>query len=127
MLSLFVDQNQIQKKGPRACKYPASYIINFLLKQINAKRILDLTYGEGRFYAYARPDYIVGIDIQKLNWIAKPDKFIQTSLFNIQKMDDDFDVVVVDPPFSKKRMKDRFHYQTSDLKLGFKMIVHACK
>jgi len=121
-----VDQRDIQKRGGRAAKYPVSYLITQLLRSINAHKILDLTYGEGRFYAYSKPSFLHGIDIQQLKWIVTPDIFEQKSLFDIYELERTYDVVVVDPPFTPHKHKKREHYTIKDSSPEA-MISHACK
>jgi len=70
-------------------------------------RILDLTYGVGRFYRKIREIYrpfIVGVDVARHRWEVEPDVFIQKDCRELSidevKQYGDIDVVVVDPPWS---------------------------
>jgi len=121
-----IDQRDIQKKGGRAAKYPVSYLITQLLRSVNARRILDLTYGEGRFYAYSKPPFLHGIDIQRLKWIVTPDIFERKSLFDICELERSYDIIVVDPPFTRYKHSRKKHYTIRDSSPEA-MINHACK
>jgi len=97
---MIIDQRDIQKLGGKAAKYPTAYVISTLLKKINAKRVLDVTYGRGRFYYIYRPEFLAAADPVKRQWVVTPDIFYQThvwGLFNLLERHD-FDVVVCDPP-----------------------------
>ncbi len=72
------------------------------LKMLPDARVLDLTYGTGRFYKRLKgryPIYIIGIDIEKHEWEVKPDEFY---LMDFRQFDKPVDVgiIVFDPPWS---------------------------
>jgi len=124
--AVIIDQRKIQKRGGKAAKYPVSYLITQLLYSVNAKKVLDLTYGEGRFYAYSKPPYLHGIDVKKLRWIVKPDFFEQKSLFCVHELPKRYDLIVIDPPFSQRKYRNRDHYTAKNPNTKA-MINHACK
>jgi len=75
-------------------------------------RLLDLTYGRGRFYRRVPRNryYIVGVDIARHEWEVEPDEFYLGS--SIDFVDDiisgrktivEPDVIVVDPPWSHEK------------------------
>ena len=99
-----VDQRDVQRLGGRAALYPASYIVVTLLERRGLfNRVLDVTYGRGRFYAYRRPRFLVGADPRVWEWIVAPDIFIPKPVWAVKSvlkhMNVRFDVVVCDPPF----------------------------
>jgi len=70
-------------------------------------RILDLTYGIGRFYRKIKVVYkpiIIAIDIRKYKWEVIPDIFLQKDANTLSIADirqyGKIDVVVADPPWS---------------------------
>jgi len=80
-------------------------------------RILDMTYGRGRFYRRIKEVYkpfIIGIDIIRHEWEVEPDIFIQRDCRSITidevRQYGRIDVVVVDPPWNHVKrgyMSDR--------------------
>jgi hypothetical protein len=102
----YVDQRQVQRYGGSFTKYPSSYIVCRLLRSYGLKRVLDVTYGEGRFYRLCFPELVViGADPVKWSWVVKPKQFHQLNVFQLYLMlrdgklsIDPVDVVVVDPP-----------------------------
>jgi hypothetical protein len=101
-----VDQRDVQRIGGSFAKYPSSYIVCKLLRNYGLKRVLDVTYGEGRFYRICFPELVViGADPVKWSWVVKPNQFYQLNVFQLHLMLRDgkirlgpVDVVVVDPP-----------------------------
>ena len=68
--------------------------------------ILDLTYGEGRFYIMLPREklYLVGLDIRKLEWIVEPDIFIQKPSWRWREAPEkQYHLIVADPPWMKWR------------------------
>jgi len=117
-----VDQREIQKRGGYYATYPSSYIVCSLLKKYDMARILDVTFGEGRFYKLCYHGIMItGVDPVKRDWKVSPSSFIQMNVFQLynaistrQLALDGFDVVVVDPPKWTKGVKykkqDMFNY-----------------
>jgi len=104
-----VDQREIQKRGGLYVKFPSSYIICSMLERYNCKSVLDVTYGEGRFYKTCRDNilFLIGSDPKKWSWVVKPDLFYQFNVFYLymllskRKFDlpiRRLDIIVVDPP-----------------------------
>ena len=101
-----VDQRDIQSRGGDFSKYPSSYIVCNLLRRYGLRRVLDVTYGEGRFYKLCRYGVeIIGADHVKRRWVVKPYQFYQMNVFQLYLMlrdgklsIDPVDAVVVDPP-----------------------------
>jgi len=87
----------------------ASYdIILYIFRELRLPigvRVLDLTYGVGRFYRKVINEfkpYIIGVDIARHEWEVPPAEFYLTDAryFN-QPVE--ADVVVVDPPWSAEK------------------------
>ena len=71
-------------------------------------RVLDLTYGVGRFYRVVEKKYnlfIIGVDIEKHGWEVEPDIFINDTMFAAEKYVNinNIDLIVVDPPWDNYR------------------------
>jgi hypothetical protein len=101
-----IDQRDIQKRGGDFTKYPSSYVVCSLLRKYTLRKVLDITYGEGRFYKLCFYDLeIVGVDPIQWNWAVKPKQFLQMNVFQLYaalkhrlvKLQQP-DVVVIDPP-----------------------------
>jgi hypothetical protein len=99
-----VDQRRIQRRGGDFAKFPQSYAVSRLLRLAGAERVLDVTYGQGRFYRLHRPRRLVGADPVRWEWVVEPDEFHQTTAWGLYGMlrrgevRAEADVVVVDPP-----------------------------
>ncbi len=98
-----VDQREIQRIGGRASAYPSSYIVvKMLAKHGLFSRVLDVTYGRGRFYYYRRPRFLVGADPKVWEWVVAPDIFIPKPVWALKhvlcNLNLEFDVIVCDPP-----------------------------
>jgi hypothetical protein len=86
-------------------------IINDLLGYLSGQlRVLDLTYGVGRFYRLCRNkiDLLIGVDVIKYGWEVKPDIFLNVDAVTlIHRMLDGFylpfNLIVVDPPWSREK------------------------
>jgi len=114
-VAVVVDQREIQKIGGKAALYPSSYIVYSILSRHNLfNNVLDVTYGRGRFYAYAKPKLLVGADPKVWEWIVAPDVFIPRPVWALkpvlEKMGIRFDVVVCDPP----QWQEGVHYHARD-------------
>jgi hypothetical protein len=101
-----IDQRTIQKYGGYFAMYPSSFLVCSLLRKYGLRRVLDVTYGEGRFYYLCRHELeIVAADPVKRRWVAKPKQFYQLNVFQLHLMlrygklsIEPVDAVVVDPP-----------------------------
>ena len=76
---MVIEQREIQKKGGLCARYPVSCVVRDLIGATNLFKplipinILDLTYGEGRFYASFRNKVkVYGFDILRLDHVVKP-------------------------------------------------------
>ena len=107
-----LDQREIQRKGGLASRYPTAYIIAQFLKRYNFGRVLDVTFGVGRFYKIQRPKLLVGADIKKREWIVVPDIFIQKPVWGLryekQLEQLQFDLLVVDPPWGQAQRRTEY-------------------
>ncbi len=82
-----VDQRDIQKRGGYYAKYPSSHVVCSLLKRYGVTSVLDVTYGEGRFYKLCRSGLrIIASDPVKRDWVVKPDSFIQANVFYLYRL-----------------------------------------
>jgi len=112
-----VDQRDIQRRGGIYAKYPSSYVVCSILKQYGITRVLDVTYGEGRFYKLCHDSLrIIASDPVKRCWAVKPDSFIQANVFQLYKRIEGegadrwrCDAVVVDPPKWSRNARYRVH------------------
>jgi hypothetical protein len=107
MMLEFVDQRDVQRMGGLHARFPSSYIVCRLLGSVNARRVLDVTYGVGRFYRLCRREIelLIASDPIKWGWIVEPDVFYQFTVWQLYNMVrggnvkiPDVDVVVCDPP-----------------------------
>jgi len=80
-----IDQRDIQRKGGLCAKYPSSYVVCELLKRFGIKRVLDVTFGRGRFYKLCRRDVelLVASDPAKWPWLTVPDAFYQATVWQL--------------------------------------------
>ena len=112
---MILDQREIQKRGGLAAKYPVAYIIAQFLKKYRFQKVLDVTYGRGRFYKIYRPRLLVGADPVKREWIVKPDLFFQKSVWSLRYEKElqnyMFDLIVVDPPWGDTTYRRRPEYR----------------
>ena len=84
-----------------------STVMMWILKDINARYVLDCTYGRGGFYAKYKPRFLVGIDpIVYEHYIVKPHILIPWPVWYaktiLEKLGIEFDTCVIDPPFRKQ-------------------------
>jgi hypothetical protein len=101
-----VDQRDIQRLGGSYAKYPSSHVVCSLIKKYGIVSVLDVTYGEGRFYRLCRDRVrIIASDPVKRDWVVKPDRFTQASVFQLYRIIEAegaerwrSNAVVVDPP-----------------------------
>ena len=112
MTETIMDQREIQRKGGLASRYPTSWIIAQFLQKYNFQRVLDVTFGVGRFYKIKRPQFLVGADIKKRNWEVIPDVFFLKAVWSLryEKSLDNykFDVIVIDPPWGKIQRRNEY-------------------
>ncbi len=115
-----VSQTEIQKMGGECSRFPVSCLIrdmlieSGILKPFKTIEVLDLTFGEGRFWGAIPQARVWGFDIRKLKWYKKPYVFFMESCENWKKhrniIRNKFDLVVVDPPFTIYKQR-REHYE----------------
>jgi hypothetical protein len=107
MMVEVVDQRDIQRMGGLYARFPQSHVVCKLLRSINARRVLDVTYGVGRFYRLCRSwiELLVASDPVRWEWVVAPDTFYQLTVWQLYdrvKHGDivvpRVDVVVCDPP-----------------------------
>ena len=130
MSAVVVDQRDIQRRGGKCARYPVSCLIHSLLVEAGLEprdlTVLDLTYGQGRFYAAWRPRVLIGADIHVHNWVVMPDLFVKAPAWvawrKIKKVDMRPDIVVVDPPWVERGSSKRRLYGL-DLALGTPQII----
>jgi len=128
--SEFIDQREIQKLGGACSRYPVAYIIAKLLRTLKAERILDVTYGEGRFYKIYRPKLLLAADPNIWDWIVKPDAFIPCPVWNVGKILkklglESFDCIVVDPPWGERHHKRPLYNNLTSFVFPETIINHA--
>lgn len=126
-----IDQVDVQRR--RGCgRYPTSCIVRDLLNEAGllefAKplRVIDVTYGQGIFWAVLRSKVVVAaVDIKRLDWRVRPRCFIQAAAQKwrawlreaLECLGNQVDIVAVDPPWQKWRRGrepgGRYHYRAS--------------
>jgi len=101
-----VDQREIQRRGGVCAKIPTACIVASLIDSAGIGRdivVLDLTYGEGRFWAATKPRLLIGADIRVYNWVVDPDIFIKKPAWAawriVANLGVRVDIVAVDPPW----------------------------
>lgn len=118
MATMMVDQRELQRRGGRCALFPVSCMVALLVERaslsLEALTVFDVTYGEGRFYAYKRPRLLIGADIAVHRWVVKPDMFIPRPAWSsykpLQALEATVDMVVVDPPWSVRGNSARRHF-----------------
>ena len=104
-------QHDVQRAGGLCSRYPVSCLVYRLVEDVVGLplRILDLCYGEGRFWRVfpRRRIYLVGFDIKRLPWHVEPDEFYEYPSWRWSEWVDgkSFDLVVADPPWTKYRVR----------------------
>ena len=131
---MIVHQVEIQRQGGVCVKYPTSCIVRQLIRKLleplRPIRVLDLSFGEGRFYAaLENKACVTGLDIQMLPWIVKPCRFYRANAMEWRARVPNnarFDLVVADPPWSPYRRgwEKRFHYQANG---GIPAVMYAAE
>ncbi len=116
-----IDQRDIQKRGGVCSRYPVACLIADILHSVDGTRVLDVTYGEGRFYRVYRPEWLVAADPYIWNWVVKPDIFIPLpvwKLLNFRFLEIfRTRVLVCDPPWGVRHRK-RPQYRVEDILIG---------
>ena len=111
-MTVLLDQREVQRKGGLAAKYPVAYIVAQFLKKYRFQKVLDVTYGKGRFYRIYRPRVLVGADIVRREWEIVPDLFIQKPVWGLryerELQNYAFDLLVVDPPWGKPQRREEY-------------------
>jgi len=112
-----IHQHELQRRGGKCVRFPVSCLIKDMLQQVFGSlqlRILDVTYGQGRFWVAFRKHIklLVGADPYMWEWKTVPDLFINTTVWRLWELLDElirysFDIVVVDPPFSTHHYNQR--------------------
>jgi len=94
------------KHGAKSYEIVAT-LLGYLPGQL---RVLDLTYGVGRFYRLCRDkiDLLIAVDVTRHDWEVRPDIFLNVDAVTlIHRMLDGyylpFSLIVVDPPWSKEK------------------------
>jgi hypothetical protein len=115
-----VDQRDIQRRGGHYSKYPTSHVVCSLLKQHGLKRVLDVTYGQGRFYYLCRNSVeVIAVDPVKWDWVVYPKAFYKMNVYQLYSLVRDgklvmpsADAVVVDPPrwYVTTYKRDMYNY-----------------
>mgnify|MGYP001773030560 CR=1 FL=1 len=103
-----VDQRDVQRLGGKAAKFPSSFVVADILVRHGIERVLDVTYGRGRFYYIYKPPLLFGADPKKWEWVTEPDVFIQAPVWALRRRLDrqqQFDAVVCDPPVWRKGVR----------------------
>ena len=112
---MILDQREVQRKGGLAAKYPTSYIVAQLLKKHKFERVLDVTFGRGRFYKIYRPRLLIGADPMRREWVVKPDLFFQKPVWSLRYEKElqnyTFDLIVADPPWGDSTYRRRPEYR----------------
>lgn len=88
----------------RKCKYPYGVMVKLLLEEagLRSHTVLDLTYGEGKFWSCWRPKHLIGFDVRRLDWTVEPDVFYQKPAWAALHMRvPGVDLVAVDPPWQR--------------------------
>lgn len=115
-----VDQRDIQARGGKCAKYPISCLVyDMLLKTLHNPEhmvVLDVTYGQGRFYGAWRPKLLLASDVKIHQWVVEPDWFTKSPSWSVYKKVEKLgvvpDVVVVDPPWTQYIHRRRQQFNT---------------
>ena len=107
-MQVILQEDIMRLKGCRL--KPSSCLIRMLLEEAGLEprglTVVDVTYGEGRFYLAWRPRLLLGCDVRLLKWKVEPDWFALTPSWacwtRVEKLALETDLVVVDPPFSER-------------------------
>ena len=124
-----VDQRDVQKRGGVCARFPVSCLLHDMLRSSGTKHdiVLDVTFGEGRFYGAWRPKVLLGTDIRVLDWVVDPDWFARCPSWSawarVKKLGVKPDLIVVDPPFTRNSMALRRHFQLNRALGDEKMIL----
>ena len=112
LLSKYIDEGtpipmyELQRHFPR-CRYPYGTMVWLLLQEagLRPRTVLDLTFGEGKFWSCWRPKHLIGFDIRRLDWVVEPDVFYQKPAWAALHMSvPRVDLVAVDPPWQRSAL-----------------------
>ena len=117
MMRIALDQREVQKWGKMCAKHPSSAVVAMLLRRAGSARVLETTYGEGRFYLVHRPPFLAGVDPARRQWLVRPDLFfempVQIFLEKLARGEvavPRIDTVVCDPPWGRGEYRKRPHF-----------------
>jgi len=121
MSTVCIDQREIQKRGGKCVKCPASCLLYDLIKECIGDPeklvVLDTTYGVGKFYCAWHPKVLIGSDVKIWRWEIVPDLFMLQTSWNawwaLRKLGIKPDLVIVDPPFSNYNHRGKTWYSYS--------------
>lgn len=113
-----VRQLDIQRRGGICATAPTACMVFDLLREANIRpkqvTVLDLTYGEGRFWLAARPRLLIGADVAVHEWLEKPDIFIPRPAWQawriVEELGIHVDIIAVDPPWVARGSARRRHF-----------------
>ena len=95
----------------RKCKYPYGVMVKLLLEEagLQPRTVLDLTYGEGKFWSCYRPSYLAGFDVRRLDWVVEPDVFVKgpswSAWYHVREgRVPRVDLIAVDPPWQRSAL-----------------------
>ena len=79
--------------------------------------VLDVTYGEGRWWGAWRPYMLVGADPFVWEWVVRPDVFIPRDVWGLERVILPYiglvDVVAVDPPWGRRQRRSLYNYNAA--------------
>lgn len=134
-----VRQQDVQRRGGVCARYPVSCLIVDLLREaevlrpLERLRVLDMTFGEGRFYPAWRP-VVYAFDVRRMRLHYRPARIVYAPCFRWREYEGDIaevlggvDLVVVDPPFSRRGPSNNRapHFHTDSLTYS-EAIVRSC-
>ena len=102
-MATIVDQREVQRRSGICSKYPISCVVADILRSVRHDVVVDVTYGQGRFYVKLRPRILIGCDPFIYEWVVTPDIFIKKPVWSLEpilrRLGLEYDVLVVDPPW----------------------------
>ena len=127
-----IEQWEIQRRGGKCARYPSSCIVVQLLDEAGLLRplqplsILDLTYGEGRFWAALSQAVVAGFDVRRLGWVRRPRCFWRAPAQHWQRYTSEIEeclagrpqLIAVDPPWQRwqrgREVGGRYYYRAAN-------------